>query len=91
MRPEVPAAELAALVEEAGTADVRRSGPANERWKAKAEAVMGAALGSDSATLSATLENEADPTLENEATGSSVLVCRVLGSDAGQGLDAAVA
>ena len=41
--------------------------------------------------LSATLENEADPTLENEATGSWFLVCRVLGSDAGKGVDAAVA
>ena len=41
--------------------------------------------------LSATLENEADATLENEATGSCLLVCRVLGSDAGQGVDAAVA
>ena len=42
-------------------------------------------------TVSATLENEADPTLENEATGSCCLVCRVLGSDAGQGVDPAVA
>ena len=41
--------------------------------------------------VSATLENEADPTLENEATGSCLLVCRVLGSDAGQGVDSAVA
>ena len=41
--------------------------------------------------VSATLENEADPTLENEATGSCLLVCRVLGSDAWQGVDAAVA
>lgn len=41
--------------------------------------------------LSATLENEADPTLENEATGSCCLVCRVLGLDAGQGVDPAVA
>ena len=43
------------------------------------------------AGVSATLENEADPTLENEATGSCCLVCRVLGSDAGQGVDPAVA
>jgi hypothetical protein len=42
-------------------------------------------------SLSATLEYEADPTLENEATGSCFLVCRVLGSDAGQGVDSAVA
>ncbi|GAB3669215.1 hypothetical protein GCM10027596_41170 [Nocardioides korecus] len=42
-------------------------------------------------SLSATLENEADPTLENEATGSCLLVCRVLGSDAGQSVDPAVA
>ena len=41
--------------------------------------------------VSATLECEADPTLENEATGSVVFVCRVLGSDAGQGVDPAVA
>jgi hypothetical protein len=41
--------------------------------------------------VSATLENEADPTLENEATGSCCLVCRVLGLDAGQGVDPAVA
>ena len=41
--------------------------------------------------LSVTLENEADPTLEDEATGSCCLVCRVLGLDAGQGVDAAVA
>ena len=41
--------------------------------------------------LSATLENEADATLENEATGSCCLVCRVLGSHAGQGVDSAVA
>ena len=41
--------------------------------------------------LSATLENEADATLENEATGSCCLVCRVLGSDARQSVDAAVA
>jgi len=43
------------------------------------------------ALMSATLENEADPTLENEATGSCLLVCRVLGLDAGQGVDPAVA
>ena len=41
--------------------------------------------------VSTTLEFEADPTLENEATGSYLLVCRVLGSDAGQGVDPAVA
>ena len=41
--------------------------------------------------VSATLENEADATLENEATGSCCLVCRVLGSHAGQGVDSAVA
>ena len=40
--------------------------------------------------VSATLENEADATLENEATGSCCLVCRVLGSHAGQGVDSAV-
>lgn len=51
MKPEVAAAELRTLVEEAGISDIRRPGPANERWKAKAEAVMSAALGSDSATL----------------------------------------
>ena len=37
--------------------------------------------------LSATLEIEADPTLDNESTGSCCLVCRVLGLDAGQGVD----
>ena len=41
--------------------------------------------------LSATFESEADPTLENEATGSCCLVCRVLGLDTGQGVDSAVA
>ena len=41
--------------------------------------------------VSATLESEAVPTVEFEATGSLVLVCRVLGSDAGQGVEAAVA
>lgn len=41
--------------------------------------------------LSTTLENGADPTFENEATGSCCLVCRVLGLDAWQGVDAAVA
>jgi hypothetical protein len=51
VKREVAAAELRTLVAESGEADVRRSGPAHERWKAKAEAVMGAALGSDSATL----------------------------------------
>jgi hypothetical protein len=51
MKPEAGAAELSTLVEEAGQDDVRRSGPANERWKAKAEVVMGAALGANSATL----------------------------------------
>jgi hypothetical protein len=51
VKPDIAAAELRSLVEEAGDADVRRSGPANERWKAKAEAVMAAALGPDSATL----------------------------------------
>lgn len=51
MKPEIAAAELRSLVEQAGEADVRRSSPANERWKAKAEAVMSAALGPDSATL----------------------------------------
>ena len=45
----------------------------------------------DATQLSATLENEADATLENEATGSCCLVCRVLGSHAGQGVDSAVA
>jgi hypothetical protein len=33
--------------------------------------------------MSATLENGADATLENEATGSAVSVCRVLGSELG--------
>ena len=42
-------------------------------------------------SLSATLQSEADPTLEIEATGSCCLVCRVLGLDAGQGVDPAVA
>lgn len=51
MKPEIAAAELRALVEEADDTDVQRSGPASGRWKAKSEAVMGAALGSDSATL----------------------------------------
>lgn len=51
MKPEVAAGELRVLVEEADDPDVRRSGAAHERWKAKAEAVMAAALGSDSATL----------------------------------------
>ena len=41
--------------------------------------------------LSATLQSEADPTLEIEATGSCFLVCRVLGLDAGQGVYPAVA
>lgn len=41
--------------------------------------------------MSATLDCEANPTLENEATGSCWLVFRVLGSDAGQAVDAAVA
>src|SRR5690606_18338968 len=41
--------------------------------------------------MSATLESEADATLGIEATGSCCLVCRVLGLDAGTGVDAAVA
>ncbi len=41
--------------------------------------------------VSATLQSEADPTLEIEATGSCFLVCRVLGLDAGQGVYPAVA
>lgn len=41
--------------------------------------------------LSATLQSEADPTIENGATGSWLLVCGVVGSDAGQGVDSAVA
>jgi hypothetical protein len=49
------------------------------------------AIRADEPSLSAMLENEADPTLENEATGSCLLVCRILGSDAGQGVDPAVA
>ena len=43
------------------------------------------------ALVSATLQNEADATLEIEATGLWFLVCRVLGSDAGKGVDSAVA
>ena len=48
-------------------------------------------LHAERSSMSATLECEADVTFENEATGLLVLVCRVLGSDAGQGVDAAVA
>ena len=55
--------------------------------------VLPLVLPSDAAppALSATLESEAVAAVENEATGLWFLVCRVLGSDAGQGVDAAVA
>jgi hypothetical protein len=63
-------------------------GPVQRHWR-----VFGTGPGREGciATVSATLENEADATLENEATGSCCLVCRVLGSHAGQGVDSAVA
>lgn len=51
MKPEIAAAELTAFVAETSEAEIRSSGPAHERWKAKAEAVMTAALGAESATL----------------------------------------
>ena len=41
--------------------------------------------------VSTTLEFGAVATLENEATGSVCLVCLVLGSDAGQAVDASAA
>src|SRR4051812_35916422 len=43
------------------------------------------------AALSATLENEADATLETRPPVARFLVCIVLGSDAGEGVDATVA
>lgn len=51
MKPEVAAAELRSLVEQTDDAEVQRWGPANEKWKAQAEAVMAAVLGAESATL----------------------------------------
>lgn len=51
MRPATAATELRSLVDESSVPAVRTPGPAHVRWKAKAEAVMIAALGADSATL----------------------------------------
>jgi transposase len=59
--------------------------PPRRRW-----CWVGVAPGSHE-SVSTTLGSEADPTVENEATSSWVLVCSGLVSDAGQGVDAAVA
>ena len=59
--------------------------------KLLSQMLSGSGCRATSTSMSAALENQADATLHNEATGSLVLVCRVLASDAGQGVDVAVA